>query len=178
MAREFLINTIEFRTLYGEFMVTWNVLDLTTDLAIGRFLNITDQEAHLMTSGLMYGRKARLLRDLINRSNHPRKAAILGALNNITSEGKREAIVHSYVHGSADVVEFVERSISGPYTTKRHKFTLNEFRKHVESFYKQCMAFHNALGYSTTEIEAFGEAATSASRKAAKSPQPPDSTAK
>ena len=77
-------------------MVTWNVLVLETDLAICRFLGVTSEQAHLITSGMMYGVKARLLRDLVYRSTDSNRKAILETLNLITST-RREGIVQLHM---------------------------------------------------------------------------------
>jgi hypothetical protein len=78
------------------FQGAWASLELTTDYAIWNFFNVTPEQAHLITSGMMFGRKARLLADLIGRSDHRDKAEILGSFNEVRT-GKRDVFAHSYV---------------------------------------------------------------------------------
>lgn len=118
----------EFIRLFGLFMLTWNVFDFTTDLAIGRMLNVTDEQAHLITSGMVFGKKARLFRDLIGRSNHNRKAKILGHFNAAAANAKRDKLAHSMIDFDADRVTFLERPSGGPFDAIQHDFSLDEFR--------------------------------------------------
>src|SRR5262249_2400557 len=65
----------------GWFFGAWSTFDMVTDFALGRFLNLPHQDTHLLTAGMVWGRKARLLVDLISRSSHPNKQSLLRALN-------------------------------------------------------------------------------------------------
>ena len=72
-----------FQQYLGSFFAGWANIELLTSYLIGKLLKITDEEAHVVTSGMMFGTKARLLRNLLYRSNHPNKAVLTGALNRI-----------------------------------------------------------------------------------------------
>jgi hypothetical protein len=100
--------TKEFATTLGYFHSVFATLDLTTDFAIFKLLNVTPNEAHLITSGMMFGRKARLLTDLIGRSNHPNKKELLRAFNAVRGN-KRDVIVHGYLWSKQIRVKFIER---------------------------------------------------------------------
>jgi hypothetical protein len=93
----------------GLFRGAWASLELTTDYAIWKFLGVTPERAHLITSGMMFGRKARLLADLIGRSDHPNKAEILGWFNKLSGMSKRDVFAHSYVWSDGEIVKFVDR---------------------------------------------------------------------
>src|SRR5215211_1159361 len=56
-----LVHAREFQEWFGVFQVTWASMELVTDYAIGKFLELPAEATHLITSGLMFGRKARLL---------------------------------------------------------------------------------------------------------------------
>jgi hypothetical protein len=125
---------------------------------------------------MMFGTKARLLRDLIARSDHPKKHAIMQAFARLTN-GLRESIVHSYVRGDTpETVTFVERKKGGDYDIREHHFTLDSWSKHVTDFTRNGAAFHGTLGYTNEEMDAFGDAAVTASRTARKSSGQPGSS--
>src|SRR5689334_19215041 len=108
------IHTDEFRRLLGSFHYNWAALDVRIDFAIYKFLNVTSLQAHLITSGMMFGRKVRLLVDLIKHSSDTRKPQLLSALGRVT-RANRDLLTHSYVRSDADSVTFMERKISGPF---------------------------------------------------------------
>jgi hypothetical protein len=159
--------------MMGLFNGTWATLDLTTDYAIYRFLNVTPGQAHLITSGMMFGRKARLLADLIGHSDHSKKAEILGAFNKVRGGNMRDVFAHSYIRSGDDSVTFVDRSSSGEFKATEHTFTMPDLAKHVYDFAFSVEAFWNSLGVTKPEIEAFAIAAFSLNRKPKTSPGRP-----
>jgi hypothetical protein len=154
-----------YHRMMGLFNGTWASLDLTTDYAIYRFLNVTPGQAHLITSGMMFGRKARLLADLIGHSDHPKRAEILGAFNKVRGGNMRDVFAHSYIRSGDDSVTFVDRSSSGEFKATEHTFTMLDLAKHVHDFAISVEAFWNALGVTKPEIEEFAMAAFSLNRK-------------
>jgi hypothetical protein len=151
----------------GLFHFAFAQLDRCTDFAICKFLNVTPQEAHLITSGMMFGRKARLLADLIARSDHPQKASLLGSFNAVRGNNKRDIIAHGHLISDENdtSITFLERSVSGEFRAKKHTFTMLEFITYVIAFYGQFQAFHDALGVTDKELEDFSNAALSLNRK-------------
>jgi hypothetical protein len=139
----------------------WNVVDLTVDFAIHKFLKVAPLETHILTSGLMFGKKSRLLREIVKKSNHPQKNKILETFTSLTAVAKREALIHSYIDTDIDRVTFVEKMQGGDYKTKKHSFTLAQFRAHVEEFQKRALKFHDTLDYDEEEFRAFAETAKS-----------------
>lgn len=139
-------------------MVTWNVLDYTLDFTIYKLLKIGAEQAQIITSGMMFGKKARLLIELLKRSDYPNKSHIIGALNAVRGGNKREAIVHSYVLGRGKSVAFIERSAGSDYKTAEHEFSEKEFEQHVTDFQRRCVEFHDALQYSQEDFQTFGDA--------------------
>jgi hypothetical protein len=116
--------------LLGIFHSNWSAIDLHTDFAICQFLHVTQQQAHLITSGMMFGRKARLLADLIRNSDDGRKQKLLEAFKKIRA-AKREIITHSYVASDAASVRYLERNISGPFKAEVHSYSAKELHDHV-----------------------------------------------
>jgi hypothetical protein len=161
--------TDEYHKLMGLFNGMWASLDLTTDYAIYKFLNVTPGQAHLITSGMMFGRKARLLADLIGHSDDPRKGQILGAFNKVRSKNMRDVFAHSYVRSGDGIVTFVDRSSSNEFKATEHKFTMVELAQHVYEFSDNVNAFWNSLGVTKPEAEEFAAAALSLNRKSKKS---------
>jgi hypothetical protein len=83
----------DFVWFLGAFFGTWATLELVTSYGIGAFLKISDEEAHILTSGMEFGRKATLLRNLAYRSEHPKKAEIIGVIGRIQNESKRMCLL-------------------------------------------------------------------------------------
>jgi len=164
-----LATTPQFCALMGYYVGLWSGIELTTDFAICKFMKTTPKEVHLITSGMMFGRKSRLLADLIGRSKHPRKAAILGAFNRIRGESKRDIFIHSYQWSDSKSVKFVERSIAGEFKAKEHPFTFEEFEAHIQSFANAANEFYFALKADPAEVQVFAHAALSLNRKSKRS---------
>src|ERR1700730_3783611 len=163
----------DYTQLMGRLQSQWAALEIITDYAIGKFLKVTDGQAHLITSGMMFGRKGRLLADLIAKSDHPRKAAILGAFNKLRGMSKRDMFAHSYLRSTKDTVTFLDRSVSGEFRAEEHTFTLEEFRAYVMDFEIAIGAFQASLGATRGQFEAFAKAALSLSRNSKTSPGKP-----
>jgi len=114
---------------------------------------------------MVFGRKARLLDDLITHSDDNRKQKLLEAFNKIRA-AKRDIIAHSY-HGSNELsVQYVERNTSGRFKANVNTYTFNEFKQYVHKFYI-------ALDASETKKNAFANAAFSLNRKSDTSPESP-----
>lgn len=159
-----LKHSIPYLSTLGTFHSNWSSIDLFTDFAIYQFLRVTPQQAHLITSGMMFGRKAKLLDDLIKHSSDKRKGKLLEAFNKIRAS-KREMLTHSYVASDALSVTFMERNISGPFSAKLHTFSGDEFKEHVKKMTDAANEFFEALEVSQVEINAFVNAALSLNRK-------------
>lgn len=148
----------DYLIMMGLFQGAWASLELTTDYAVWKFLNVTPEQAHLITSGMMFGRKARLLADLIGRSDHSNKSTILGSFNKVRAS-KRDIFAHSYVWSDNNVVKFIDRQTGGEYRAKEHSFTLEQFKEHVLEFTLDVQEFYLALGATREEVNDFGNAA-------------------
>lgn len=83
---EGLIVRDKYSRLMVLFQSNWASLELTTDFGIGRFLNITHEQCHLITSGMMFGGKVQLLASLLQRSDDPKKDAVLEAFNKLRGQ--------------------------------------------------------------------------------------------
>lgn len=123
---------------------------------------------------MMFGKKCRLLADLIGRSDHPSKATILEAFNKVRA-GKRDVIAHSYVWSNSTSVKFIERQSGGEFKAIVHEFGMEEFTSYVVKYAADCTKFYNLLGVTIEEIEEFANAAFSLNRKSSKSPVRPTS---
>jgi hypothetical protein len=167
----------DYTQLMGRAQSQWAALEIITDYAIGKFLKVTDGQAHLITSGLMFGRKGRLLADLVATSDDPKKAAILGAFNKLRCMSKRDMFAHSYLRSTKDTVTFLERSVSGKFRAEERTFTLDEFRAYVVDFESAIGAFRASLGATSAQFEAFAKAALSFSRNSKTSPGKPRESA-
>jgi len=175
--RSRLVFSREFMELIGRFHEAWTSLELLTDYAIYKFLKVTPSQGHLITAAMFFSRKARLLTDLIGNSDHPNKAAILGAFNKVRDNNKRDIIAHSYIYSDDKTVTFVERNVSGKFKAIEHKFAFEEFKNHVVTFMKNAQAFHDAFAPDYDDVQAFARAALSLNCKDKTSPGAPSDNA-
>lgn len=156
-----------FHYALGVFHGMWSTVEVTADFIIGRLLRVPDEEAHMITSGMMFGAKARLLSALLKRSDHPNRAAMVTALNVLRGEARRDVVVHGYqISDGAFTHAFVERSRGGDFKAKEHVFTLEEFITHVEKVIENGNALYDAIGAPEEEIVEFVAAARSLKSKA------------
>lgn len=156
-----LADHAQFNWRYGFFWNAWSTAEAAFDCAIGKFLRLSHAETHILTAGMEHGRKATLLRGLIRREDHPKKAELLRALNVIQNESLRNVFAHSYIASDDKIITFVERSRGGPFKAAEHHFTLEEFHEHVTKFAKAAVDFYDAVGFEPLELEAFQHAALS-----------------
>jgi len=91
-----LAQTPEFQQQLGLFYAAWSSTELMMDYAIGKLLHLRPHQTHLLTSGMDFGRKLRLLLHGYKRGRHKRKNVIIGCLNYFWSE-KRNIFAHSFM---------------------------------------------------------------------------------
>jgi hypothetical protein len=157
-------HTDEFNRLLGMFHFNWSAADLHVDYAIYKFSGVTPLQAHLITSGMLFGRKMRLLVDLIKHGDHSKRTELLAVLGRIT-KANRDIIAHSWVRSTASSVVFLERKISGPFSAKEHAYSITEFTDHVTEVASAGMLFRELLGVNSVELHAFANAALSVNRR-------------
>jgi hypothetical protein len=167
-----MVNYPSYLQLLGIFHSNWSCIDLYTDFAIYQFLHITPQQAHLITSGMVFGRKARLLDDLIRHSDDARKQKLFEAFNKIRA-AKRDIITHSYVGSDALSIKYIERNTSGRFKAHIHIYTFEEFKQHVQDVADAAKEFYIAVDASKAIINDFANAAFSLNRKSDTSPESP-----
>jgi hypothetical protein len=154
----------EYSKLLGIFHYNWSAIDIHVDYAIYQFLKVTPLQAHLITSGMMFGRKARLLVDLIKHSGNPKRGELLEAFGQI-QKANRDMIAHSWTRSDSRSVTFLERKISGPFSAKEHSFTLPEFEKLVDEIRSAGKKFRELLGVKSEDLDEFANVALKVSRK-------------
>lgn len=164
----------EFCKALGLFHALHASIDLTLDYAIWKFLGVTPQQAHVITSGMMFGAKSRLLSNLVGASSHHRKQHILTALSKITSV-KRDVIAHGHIWSSNNSVKFVERTRGGEFKVKPLEFTIQEFVIYVARYNLSGIELTEALSATYESINEFANAAFSLDRKSPKSTGKPAS---
>jgi hypothetical protein len=152
----------EYRESLGAFYATWQSFEITLDWAFGQFLKLPDEETHLLTAGMDFGRKATVFRHLVRESNHENKAEIEKHLNAAQNDSKRNIFAHSFARSDADSVIFIERSRHGSYQAKEHRFTKSEFEAHVNKFIETAKSFEKAVGLTRDAMEKFGALAIKA----------------
>jgi hypothetical protein len=167
---EKLIFSRDFIHELGFFFGAWSAFDMITDFSIGKFLGLSHDATHLLTAGTVWGKKCRLLVELIKRSDHPKKQELLASLKIIQGQAKRDLFAHSYARSSDKTVTFLNRQEGGGYHAEEFTFTLETFREHVHKFVKAASAFQNAIDVPQSDCAAFWEAALSLNNKSDKSP--------
>ncbi len=145
MPTQILARTERFERLVGQFYMYWSAFDFAVDFAIGYFLKTPPEVAHLMTAGMDFHRKARLLSALIKRSTHPKKAQLQGALRKGQNESKRNIFAHSFWYSSATAVTFVERTRQGDLTAIEHRYTEIQFKTHLAAFKAAALEFETSI---------------------------------
>lgn len=157
----------------GLFQSSWAAIEVNTDFAIGRMLGVTYYQTHLITSGVMFGRRSRLFVDLLKNSDCPNKPKILEAFNTIRGSSLRDVFAHAYIASGGDTVTFIERPGGHEFRVKHHEFTMDNFIAHVNKIVKAGVNLHNELKIQQSELDAFAHAAFNPSRSDTKSPGKP-----
>lgn len=160
----------DFIILTGLFYQAWSACEVAIDMAIGQFLKIEPFQTHVLTSGMEFGRKARLLHELVKRSDHKQQGEIMRALNFLRNSALRNVFAHSYIFATKDTVTFLERPPGGQYKVRKHQFTLETYHDHVKGVVQVASEFEQALGFTTSALTEFAYAAVSAENKADTSP--------
>ena len=151
----------------GLFHSLWSSIDVTADYLIGHFLKLPHNDALMITWGMMFGPKAKLLATLIRLSDHQKKRELMTALNVIRNDGKRDVITHGYQLENEEGVAFLERSRgSQDFETRLHAFTREEFKMHVNKLIGASNDFYEASGATVAEIQEFVDAARRLAKKA------------
>lgn len=169
--------TDDFTSEFGRFFGIWQATELAVDYAVGKFLNLPDEETHLLTAGLEFNRKIRLLMALVKRSSDPEKSSILAGLKTIQNDSLRNVFAHSFIDHTPTEVIFIQRSRHGNYDPVEYKFTMASFKEHVEKLLLAAIAFHEAIGLSQERNQEFANAALRVNSKPTTSPVPPSESA-
>lgn len=149
----------------GVFHAVWSTIDITVDMAIGSFLDVTDEEAIMVTWGMMFGPKVKLLASLVRRSQHPEKQAIMTSLNAVRGDAKRDVLAHGYQLGGLTQLGFIEKARGNDFTTKVHLFTNEEFRLHVDKLIGHANQLQAALAFTPERAQRFSDAAAGLATK-------------
>jgi hypothetical protein len=148
----------DFHRLLGLFHSIFASVDPMIDFMIGKLLNADDIDAHIITAGMEFGRKLRILIDLSKRSDLPKKGIIIESLRTL-QESRRDAITHGYIATNPTTVVFNHRSRGGEFTAKRLSFSIRAFQDPVERMIKAAQSFQAATEIPESEFDAFIAAA-------------------
>jgi hypothetical protein len=147
-----------FEQLIGRFHLRWTSFDFAVDFAIGHLLKTPHEITHLITAGMDFGRKARIVRGLLRQSDHPNKALLAGCLNKAQNESKRNIFAHSFWISGESTVTFVQRiQKDGGVEYREHPFTYDEFKAHLEAFENAAAQFEIGIA-DRSELVAFAKA--------------------
>ncbi len=176
-----MASMIDRKSLFdiGRFWAAWSGIELDLCWAVGKFLSLPAEDTHRLTSGMMFGPKASLVRTLVKRSAEPKKPAILGALGKLQNDSKRNINAHGFL-GLLPTkgITFLNRSVqNGEYTCAQIDFGPSEFARHVDSLLQHSEDFRSALELTGEMRQQFGLAALTTATKPDKSPVPPSAKA-
>jgi hypothetical protein len=174
-SRQTPLDTKDIAMMLGFFHLRFSALDIATDYAIGQFLNTPREETYLITSGMVYGRKARLLSGLIKISSHPKKDRILETFNKVIGDNKRDILLHGYTCPFPEDggITFIERSVSGNFKAIRRDFSNESMKKYVKRFSQLVSDFISALGIDNNTLDVFSKASLNFKNKPNTSPHCP-----
>ena len=175
--KEPLVLNEHFLYSLGTFYAGWSFVELLVSWAIGKFLSLPYEETHILTGGMEFGKAANLLRQVVSRSDHKNRGAILAALGKLQNDSKRNVLAHSFLVHQADKIVFLERPRGGKFKLERHEFGLFEFSDHVSSMLSHSNTFRDAVGITDDDLNAFGNAGLNLNAKSKTSRDPPDSNA-
>jgi hypothetical protein len=147
-----------FHKWLGQFHGIWLTLDPVLDYSIGYFLSIPPDDTHIIVAGMEFGRKLRILIDLIRRYPHPQKAELIKQLK-ILQGSKRDQITHAYIASDREQVIFILRSRGGEYSATELRFAIKEFGEHVVKILHAAQAYDRAFGAKADDVLAFANAA-------------------
>ena len=85
----------DFHRLLGLFHSIWLSVDPLIDFQIGKLLNSNYIDTHILTAGMEFGRKLRILIDLLKRSDLKNKDVLIESLR-MLQQSRRENITHAY----------------------------------------------------------------------------------
>jgi hypothetical protein len=102
-----------------------------------------------------FGRKLRILIDLLKNSSEPRKAELFQQLR-IVRKAKREIITHSYIMSKQIHVTLIYRYRGGDYRATKHEFSINEFEKahHYDAGSDSCVSTYTCERWQRRDIGA------------------------
>jgi hypothetical protein len=142
--------------ILGGFYVAWSAVQPTIDIGIGDTLKLSDQDCHILTTGIDLTKKVLLLKQLMSQGQNAKKAEINRCLNIILNESKRNIIAHSYIQTSGDdSVIFLEKGIKDGYSSTRHEFTIEKFYAHTQKIADACSSLEKLLGVDSARLTAF-----------------------
>jgi hypothetical protein len=159
MASKPFVQTERFYGHLGRFYAVWNATELNIDWVIGKMLKITPEQTHALVAGMMFGRKAALLRSLLPKSDYKNVSELKGFLTRIKKEALRNVFTHSLIFSDLDSVTFVHRSSQDDYSAKGYRFKADDFCGHVKAFVQLASDFEKALAIPHDELEQFAKAA-------------------
>jgi hypothetical protein len=146
-----------FHHVLGQFHCMWMMFDVTLDFAIKKLLGISDRQAHIMCTGMEFGKKLRLLSELLKNGDADSGRELLSA-GKILQSSKRDALTHGYIASNSTHVTFVYRN-RGSFTVDKYEFTIEEFQEHVAKMVKATIQFQKTLAASEDELTKFANSA-------------------
>jgi hypothetical protein len=168
---ETLVFPPNFHKLLGQFHCMWLMFDVQVDWSIGKFLNLPTEQTHILVAGMEFGKKLRLLVELLKRSDHPKKATLIESIGTL-QKAKRDIITHSYIASDETHIRFIYRA-RGEYSAGKLDFHIDQFNEHVATMIQAAQKYQRALGASGDEQIAFAEACLNIKQSRSTSPVSP-----
>jgi len=146
-----------FHHVLGQFHSMWMMFDVTLDFAIKKLLGINNQQAHILCTGMEFGKKLRLVSELLKRGDVANGQELASAVK-ILQSARRDALTHGYIASNSTHVTFIYRN-RGTYSVDKVEFSIDEFEEHVAKMVKATIQFQKAIA---PDVNQLGEFAISA----------------
>jgi len=137
-------NDQRFRSQIGVFHIVWMTLELTIDIAIGKFGRLTPEVAHRETNGRTFKDRVKRLNVLLRKKGGSESARQI--LECLVYGSMRNIIAHSFVSSLENgVVVFVYRTQRKPTDAEKHCFTIDDFDQHIALLHSASVALSRHL---------------------------------
>jgi hypothetical protein len=157
-------------------MTSWSALELLYEVAIMKQLGIDAKRAAIITCGL--GTKARVGILLSLLALHGEKyAATIKAINRLTTNSKRNIIVHGHlaIDNETGAMMFTSRRADQSFSASQVTFMPNDLFQHAIKINDETKIIQADLGISEVDLHDFAMIGINAANKRRTSPKPPKS---
>lgn len=153
----------------GHYHIAWSVAEALIEVAIAKLLRLGPTEGSIVTAGLMFVGRAKILEALLARKEGGNKKA-LRHLRSIMNRPDRVDLTHSVVMFHDEGLYFRRRKVDGELRSADIPYDWRGLMEKTAALSQTTMKLQQALDISDKAIHEFFQAAHSAAAKVEKSP--------